>query len=621
MQKDFENEIRTNISAIAALEKSMPKAVINPQERKRGLEISKLATSHPGEVAMTPIMKNMLHAFGDIGEGEKLKTGAPETRAEKWLAQTVEQLLLKQTKQKLDSYNTSLSLTDVRHYDVDCWLNYNPKKFRDIQPGQVEEINEMVTAYAKPTSAMDLLAMGGQQLLKACELVCDELPRVSATKQIVPINLPFMTKHTNVGYPYFSNDRTTVPGTNLTYAQLTMQEAERASKLPDDQLWKWLCKNNVSTEFARFQKGKGRLIIAVSRLVNLVLNQLEAVEIQNYKTKSSLFAGYNDASYLKAILKEMTQFSQSHGYGMYNIDYHRYDKHVNKAWIELFGAMSMYKCADARSKTLAKFRAALMTDTQLVCGSMGRILEIFGRIFSGYIDTNRGGGGINGTNMTNLLMSQSDHFVRDIVTQVAHWMLVMGDDNLCITPIGFSLPRLQKDAEKYGFEIDDTSKIAFGPKFLQYRLFEYHGKEIMIYPWTRVLNSMLMKERQTGLGPCGWTLALYQQAAKLMEGPEYLANVVNIIAYFDDNHLMLDRSIDDIIKGASQEDAEAAQGPKASRRESTANRLYDGDPSKAEQFDPEGNLKPNYFREVQAAIKSVYDPSFFSKNGISVPKR
>lgn len=304
---------------------------------------------------------------------------------------------------------------------------------------------------------------------------------------------------------------------------------------------------------------------------------------------------------------------------MYNIDYHRYDKHVVRNLIILMGAISMYKCADERSRKLAATRAALMTKTWLIAGTKGKVVEVFGRIFSGFIDTNRGGGVMNAINMTYLVMLQDQHFIRDIVSQMRYWMLVMGDDNLvAVNPKVFSLSKLQTDAKMMNFEIDDPAKLAFGVKFLQYRVFEWKGRLVMIYPWTRVLLSALMKERASGLGPCGWTLSTYQQLAKLMEAPEFLAPVVNIIAYFDEQHLMLDKTIAQITEGVKAEDAEAAKKDK--RATSTSDRLFDGDPSKAEQFNADGTIKASYFEPVQAAIKAVYDPQFFSKLSIAVPK-
>lgn len=628
MNQNGIKEIQVNMDQIDRVGSQwLRKPNVSASELKHGLEVSKLATAHPTEVPMTPIMKNMLKAFGDIKEGERLLTGAPITRAEKWLNDTVESLLLQQSMKKTDSYDESLPICDIRHYWTQCWMNWDLNKFRDIGKGQVEEINETIAIYAKPTEAIDLRSKLSNDVVfaKAVEVVADSIPTVSATRNIVEIDLPFQTKHTNVGfvpgYDGFGNDRSTVKGTNLTYAQLTMQIAETIKDHPE-----LLNKYNVTTEFSRYQRQKGRLINATARIVNLVLNQLEAIEIEAYKTKSPLFAGYNDAAHLKLYLEEIADFCEKNGYVCRNLDYHRYDWHICKQFIELLGAVSMLKCADKRSRDLAMYRAILMTRTWLVAGTLDKMLEIFGRIFSGFIDTNRGGGLINAFSMTYLLMKQDDHYVRDIVSRILHWLLVMGDDVLAVMKRETSLQRLQSDAKELGHEIDDASKIAFGPMFLQYRLFTINGKRIMIYAWPRVLRSALMKERSSGLGPCGWTLSWYQQLAKLIdfnhpEVTDFVAPVLNIIAYFDEEHLMLNVPLEKIFEGVRAEDTEALARNK--RAVTTAEVLYDGDPSKAAQYDKSSgkiNLSVNYFDQVRQVLIRAYDPNYLKNHSISVPK-
>lgn len=456
-------------------------------------------------------------------------------------------------------------------------------------------------------------------------MVSDSIPTVSATRNIVEIDLPFQAKHTNVGfvpgYEGFGNDRSVVKGTNLTYAQLTMKIAETIKDHPE-----LLNKYNVTTEFTRYQRQKGRLINATARIINLVLNQLEAIEIEAYKMKSPLFAGYNDAAHLKSYLKEIADFCERQGYVCRNLDYHRFDWHICKQFIELLGAVSMLKCADERSKKLALYRAILMTKTWLVAGSLNKIIEVFGRIFSGFIDTNRGGGLINAFSMTYLLMKQDDHYVRDIISKILHWLLVMGDDVLAVMKKETSLSKLQSDAKELGHEIDDPNKIAFGPMFLQYRLFTFNGKCIMIYAWPRVLRSMLMKERSSGLGPCGWTLAFYQQLAKLIDFDhpdviDFVAPVLNIVAYFDKDHLMLDTPLEKIFEGARAEDAEALANNK--RAVTTAEVLFDGDPSKAAQYDSSSGkvvLSQNYFSQVRQILSRAYDPNYLRNHSISTPR-
>lgn len=100
-----------------------------------------------------------------------------------------------------------------------------------------------------------------------------------------------MNKHTNVGYPYFKNDRLIDPKTGLTYGQLTSQEAK---KMTPEQVV-----NYPFIAFGRNLRRKARPILGGSRIQALVYNQLEKNEINEYKIHSPLFFGYNDDKVLK----------------------------------------------------------------------------------------------------------------------------------------------------------------------------------------------------------------------------------------------------------------------------------------------------------------------------------
>lgn len=610
-------EVQVNMKTIDNASKAIKEVAMSREIITNGLSISKLATQHPKEVPMTPLAKHGLQMAGDLKSGERLLTDTPITRFEKWLTDTCRYIDRQMCGHTIpDHYNNRLPLLDPELYWVDCELNVDPEKWRDVKPGQVEEINKMLLEnYVRPTKELNLYGMidHDPNFKRSVELVTSELPVVVASHELREINLPFMSKHTNVGYPYFRNDKTQVPNSNDNYATLTMREALSYKDKFEEVTKKYL----VATEFARFQRGKGRLIIATSRIPNLVYNQLESEEIQTYKVKCPLFAGYNDASYLRKVLTEMADACLANGWIMYNVDYHRYDAHIVREFNILNGAQRMCCGGGERSKSIALWRAVSGLRTTLMAGTLGRPVQVYGRKFSGELDTNAGGGVINADHMTYQLMDQDLTYLRDIVNKVAHRMLVMGDDNLFICKPDFDLKRLSRTAlSRFNFEIDDPVKNAFGVKFLQYRLFEFKGKRTFIYPWTRVFRSMLFKERPSNLGFCGWTLAFYQQLDKLRDCPEILAIVVNLAAYLDEKHLMLNASVADIISGSLEEDAEREKLV-GKRSITTSERLNDGDPSKAEQFSREGSsLDGNYFEIVQRACRQVYDPNWLQKHNI-----
>jgi len=617
MQKGLIQEIINNYDLIEKEMKKVVKPNTSSANMTRGFEVSKLACKQQEEVAMTPIMKNMLERFGDLKHGERLKVDSPTTKAEKWLYDTCKTLL---TKYNLDGkdgkYNFDLPIDSKQFYDVDCWDNLK-EDMRDIQPGQEAERLEISKKYGKPTKPINLRRMLQHDLTlqKAVELICSELPFVRASHEFKEINLPFMTKHTNVSFPYWMNDKTQIPPALKrrysvdTYAQLTLKQAEA---LPLEDIYKF----NISTAYGRNQRGKGRFLVAISRIPNLILNQLESVEIDTYKSKCSLFAGYNDAPYLKQVLTNIVDTCNKKGYKCANWDQRKYDLHVNIEWIKLLGAISMLKANGSRSKEIALKRACLMTRTWLVNGMTGKLEEIYGRIFSGFIDTNRGGGIINAIITLYCLMKQNPEYA-DIAYSSRWFMLVMGDDNLFIyDPQHFDHDRYVKDMSLLGFEVH-PDKQQYGAFFLQNRVFNDNGKLIMLYPWTRVLRSALFKETSKGLGPYGWVRAEAQQLYKLIESPTFFKIVLNILAEFDDLKVGAGKTTQYINEQIKKEDAEALAENK--RAKSTAQSLYDGDPTKENQYINGEAFNDSYLSQIQNAIDTYYDPNFLKANGIKVP--
>nr|UDL14516.1 MAG: putative RNA-dependent RNA polymerase [Picobirnaviridae sp.] len=600
------------------------RAPINAKERIKGLESSKLGASQPQDVAMTPLMKHALEHYGDIPKGKdgkyssewRLKTDSPQSKAEKAIVGNMKQLLLQFNGSK-DTFDENIPLDSVEHYNVQCHQNMKDN-LRDIQPGQAKARQQMAKLYTKPTNnTVDQIMKKLETdpvFQKAVLLVLNQIPEVRASSEIREINLPFMTKHSGVGFPYWQNDRTIDVASGRTYAEITMSDAEKIK----DNYKEWY-KYNVSTMYGRNQRGKGRLLIAVSRILNLVLNQLEAEEIEAYKSKSPLFVGYRDDEELKKALTIILEDCTKLGLLCANEDYSSFDSTVGQGMLVLIGAMSIYKANGSRSKRIAFMRTIFATETQLMDGLDMSVLEILGRVFSGFIDTNRGGGLINAVQMTYQCMKQDDNYT-DLVYKLLYYMLVMGDDNLHVYRKG----KLDRKKLAIGMKQDfggviNEMKFEFGPTFLQYRLFrDPNTKElVMVYAWTRVVRSMLMKETQKGLGPVGWTYAFYQQLAKLYEYKEAFSIAVNLLIKFDENEFFRNVPISQLNDRLKQEDAEALAKLKTDaqkrRYQSTWDRLYDGDPSKA-RF-KEGN--DGLLQKIQDRINEVYDPLFYQKYNLA----
>nr|UDL14465.1 MAG: putative RNA-dependent RNA polymerase [Picobirnaviridae sp.] len=627
MQEKIHPILQEVISLMRSIQAEMTKTKlpeITEEYKSKGFESSRRGASQPTLVAMSPLMKNALEHYGDKPKEEpndqenqerwRLKVDDPLTKAEKAIASNIKQLLFKYNGSS-NVYDESKPLDSVEHYNVQCHQNFK-ENMRDIQPGQAKTREKLAHDYAKPTSNTidQIIKMieTNPVFQKAILLVMNQLPEVKASSEIREINAPFMTKHSGVGAPYWKNDRSVDENTGLTYAQITMNDAEKIKDDPNE----WY-KFNISTMYGRNQRGKGRLLIAVSRILNLVLNQLEAVEIDAYKKKSPLFVGYRDDRELKRALTIMYEECIENGLKCANEDYTTFDYTVGQGIIVLVGAISIYKANGSRSKRIALKRAVFATHTLLLDGLSDEVLKILGRVFSGFIDTNRGGGVGNATMMTTCCMNQDPKY-SDLVYLLTYYMMVMGDDNLHVYR---TLDRkvLAQDMKKLFGAVINEDKYEFGLVFLQYRLFRDPTTKqlVMAYAWDRVVRSMLMKEESKGLGPVGWTYAWYQQLAKLIEYKPALYLAVNLLIVFDENKFFLDVPIKELNNRLKLEDEKAFNELKTDNQKrkfrSTWDALYDGDPSKA-RFREDN---PSYLEEIQAAIKEVYDPHFYQKHNLA----
>lgn len=630
MQKKNKRFLDARLQDVVSLMRQIAKSVeqmnlpvITGAQRAEGVKSSALGSRQMTEVPMTPLMKNaILHYDGKKPDGWRLKCDDSQTKAEQAFATNIKQLLL-QFNGSSDQYDENLPLLDRRHYDVQCHRNYK-ENMRDIQPGQAKARQKLAHDYTKPTSnsCEQIIKMIENDIVfqKAIVLILDQMPAVKASDKIREIDLPFMTKHTGVGYTGDSiigwkNDRTIDPKTGKSFAEITMSIAEGIKD--DPSAWD---KYNVATMYGRNQRGKGRLLIAVARVLNLLLNQLEAEEISAYKTKWNLFVGYKDDVALKEALHTMAHECIAMGLKCSNEDYDTFDLTIGSGIQCLIGALSILRANGSKSKTIAFKRACYAQKTVLIDGLDNELLRILGRVFSGFIDTNRGGGLGNAIQMTTCCMKQDPKY-SDLTYALTYYMMVMGDDNLHAWRT-LDRTTLSKDMKDLFGGVIKEEKYEFGPFFLQYRLFEVDNNEVMVYAWNRVVRSMLFKEDAKNLGPAGWTVSFYQQLFKLYEFDEAFMIAVNLLAPFDSEKFYMDKTVTDLVNDVKAEDDAKLASLKtdAQRRRyvSTFDRLYDGDPSKARfaqalehPEDPEGLLY-----KVWKKIKEVYKPDFYAKYGL-----
>lgn len=629
------NRRDSRINEIILLTKQIERSVndmmlprLSQEQQTAGFLSSRQGAGQEQEVAMTPLMKNALIHYGDTdtvkspdGKTEvvahRLKVDDKQTKAEEAIISNMN-MLLTRFNGSIVKYDDTLDVFSYKHYDVQCHQNMKDN-LRDIQPGQAEAREEMSELYQKPTyfNFTKAIAMLERDIVfqKAVLLILDLLPAVRASNDIKEINLPFMTKHTGVGATFWANDRTKDPKTGKTYGEITLSIAEKI-KDKFDEWYKW----NISTMYGRNQRGKGRLLIAVARVLNLLLNQLEGVEIPTYKEKCPLFVGYRDDAELKKVLISIGEYCQKNGFKCANEDYSAFDSTVGCGLLGIVGAISIMKANGSRSKQIAFMRAMFAQKTILVDGLVDKVKTILGRVFSGFIDTNRGGGLCNAIMMLYQCMRQDVNYSK-LTYDFPYFMLVMGDDNLHVYK-NLDRDKLTNDMKKiFGANIN-AAKYEYGPIFLQYRVYKRPGVDgyIMAYPWTRVVRSMLMKEAAKGLGPVGWTYAWYQQLFKLIEDEQSFSIAVNLLMPFDDNKLFYTTPVRELNRMLKEEDNEALKKARTdaqrNRITSTFDKLYDGDPSKERFAEEMRNGESSLLEMIQEKIRKVYDPHFYQKYGL-----
>ena len=610
------NEVIAIMDEIRAETDRLSKPTLQEGNLGKGFELSRNAIKQPQYVEMTPIFKNALKYYG-WPEGKRLMVDDPQTEAEKQLDLLIRAKLTSLIGKEVTTYDTSLPIDSPKHYIVDCWRNLKAN-MRDIQPGQEKQRLESFALYQKPARDMGVreLLVKSPEFAKAVDMLYEILPRIKAEDNIVEISAAFMRKHTNTCYPLFMNDRTIVPGTTLTAGEETRKIAEEIWASED-----WLEKVKqflIWTALARNQRGKGRALIASSRVLNLILNLIEAPEISQLKDKCPAFAGYNDADELKRVLIRMCEDCKRDGLWATNWDQSSYDQHVSRDLIELIGALGVLKSSGSRTRELVILRAVSSIKGWMIDGHSHSIVEIFGRIFSGGLDTNAGGGKIN-IIISAYCCMLCDPKYSSIWYKHKYPMLVMGDDNLQAHR-HVKHEDYVKAMASIGFEVNPT-KGEEGIFFLQRRLISNKPNEyIMVTPVTRVIKSCLFKEHSSSLGPYGWTAATLMILSQLLEYPNALDVAVSVLYPYDRMKLGSELSAAQLIEGIKQEDELAMttkQGRKnkahrgnisaaAARRRvlSTVRVLQDADPLKVGLFTADGDsLNPNYFDHIIKAVR------------------
>lgn len=636
------DEVIQSMIELDRLSRSKKRAKLIPKAINEGLRLSQTVCAQPEEVVATPLMKNLLIIMGDVqqvrknGEWttEKLKTGA-QSKAVKWVNEVVNKCRTIYNGREVHDYPRDLPINDPQYYNVDCWNGWKPEIW-DIQPGQADERKKRFKEYGNPKTNLSVEALikmirKDPVLRKAIQIELSIWPEVQASREITEVSDPFMSKGTGISYPYYRNDRTIVPGTNITYGKWLIRDLTKIYVSKGlDALIEYAYNYAVATGYPRNQRGKGRALIAMSRIVNLVVNMVNSPEMELWKQNKWIGAAFQNEEELLSVLSEACEWCVQNAESAYNLDYSSWDFNLGAGWLCLQDAMRLLRAKDQQTRELIKFRYACATNVYFVDGPNKAVYIIYGRQMSGYDDTTLGNTCANRViSRYSAMMSRKDYSSKITDARQGRDLICVGDDVL-ILGIGDDnvTPFAHSANKRCRVVLHEDEKHAKGVMFIQWRCIKLNGKYIIAYNWPRVLRSMLSKEDAKHLGRGGWTLAFYQQLGKLRQVPDRGLNiVVNIAAACDPYHLSLDTPIETIMDWVKDEDAKrvktgtANRASKMSKKQTTAERLYNRNPNiLGVKVDGDKiEIDQNYFAALQKELKAVYDPEFLPKLGIKNP--
>lgn len=634
--------VREVIATMKFLEREARKVklpTLDEEAVTRGLHNSKNVCTQPQEVVATPIMKDLMTSLGDIkleqgADGEwhhsAFKTGA-KSAAVAWMNEVVDAALRKFNGAEQHAYPESIPVDSRQLYDIDCWNGWKDTIW-DIMPGQEEDLRKGFKIFEDPRTNMSvgevirLLEREPSYQVSTLALL-EDLPSTTASREIRKINDPFMSKGTGVSYPDYFNDRT-LRKDGRTYAQYEIDVVADYARSGIRGLRQCAFENNVYTGYARFQRGSGRPLIAQSRRCNLVINCVNGPEMELWKASDALNAAFVDEAQLLAHLSSLGDWVLDHEYAdAANLDYSKWDRNLGAGWIAYQDAVRYLKATDEFTRQLILIRYICNSRGYLVNGLANKVLPIYGRMTSGYLDTTLGNSTSNrGISRGTACLLDRNH-IRDFTKPLrGKDITCVGDDLLIVARKGF-ISKFAKVSNKYTNTVmHEDEKHARGIMFIQYRAFKQNGKWVMAYNWPRVLRSMLSKENAKQLGRGGWTIAFYQQLGKLVQVPDACSIALNIAASIDRYHLSLDIPVAKLIEMVQQEDAKRVkQGSsnkkdKLKKKNTTAEQLYNSNPNipGIRQVDDHLELDPPYFERIQTELKRLYNPLFLP-NVLGIP--
>lgn len=565
---------------------------------ERGIRASSVANSEVTEVAMTPWFKNMLRKFDKFGPESRLLLSSGPTKAEKKLMEWVKVMLTKHNAPGL-SEKYGEDHTSRQMYDVDCVRNASVI-MRQQPLNWKDQVVERIDRYKEPLYGESLKM--DNLMLAAFDFVESVAPSFNSSDEFREINLPFMTKHTNVGAPSFTNDRTIDKLSKKSYAELTLEEAERIKSVEE------LIPFRYGTLYHRVQGKSARAVIGTSRIPNLYFNRVVSPGVAADGLRNPMaFLSYGDYGRLRKGLIDLGEYIENNPSIMaINWDQSQFDTRISLKQKCISAVIRSNQCRDARGKRLIKEMTAFYSSLTLLDGIRKTSFPGYGKTFSGELPTQwfenslHAGAAIDGVSRQH---PQFINFLRGLMNVGLYPISTMGDDILILIPKSTDLDKLFKYLEDtYGWKVHPLKdKGEPGVFYLQHRAYRHNGQWRVSTPWTRVIRSLTFRERPVGLGRFGWYMMMYQQIERLSDEPEILKDVLKFFVQFDDGRLGTAFTSSQFKEGLQAEDDEAQRRGNLT----SAQKLDNGDPQRKAHFWNGHEWKSSYIDKMLDLVRDA----------------
>lgn len=582
----------------------------------KGKQLSRLVLTAPDTLYPTPWFKRMMD---EIDGKSKTSPEDDTTKAELYVDKLVERIMISvlgatqaQINEREITYDYSLRVDDYSHYIIDCLRNWKKgDQSRHLYKGiNDHKIGKVFDPFQQFPSSLNLEEIS--YLPEAVEIVSQSLPHTKISNEIKTVSAPFSNKDANVGYPYFVNDRRIEPKTGLTYGQYILNKAIKGDYNPLDASY------YPYVAFARYMRGKIRPIIGSSRIFNILSNRVTAPMIEAYKN-TSFFTGYNPPDMLKAKMIQLKDIVDklnerdiklNRTWFVENRDYSNYDTTISRDLRLLALAMNEY-LLDYDDNALAQLKLTTFSALHAKLIITDKVKDIYGRILSGELLTNLDGSKINAIITISVLLNLNPELkieIPNILAKYNNGWYFMGDDNLTLDYVqgNDTIPERNKRFSEVASRLFKVKvhpdKGEFGLFFLQRRLINKRGKLVLIAPFTRIIRSLMWREKAVGLGPAGWILMAWSLLYQLIEWPDLMLEVARIFIGYDKYRLGADLSLSQLFAMLKEEDSKAtARGAQTSKH-----KLNDGDPLKAQFMDEvDREDKDGYLSKIHRLIRTL----------------